>query len=261
MNRIRVAAAEAIGRITLARPEKKNALDRVAADELLEALARYGMDPSVRVVLLAADGPDFCAGADLAALAALVDADATAQHDDAMALGKVFLAIRELPVPVVAAVRGRALAGGAGLATACDIVLADEDARFGYPEVKVGFVPAMVMAMLRRAVGEKQAFDLVATGRVLSAREAHGVGLVSRVVPAGTLDAAADEMVRAVAASPPGAMAFTKRLFYALDGATFGDGIALGARVNVDARDTAEFRDGVRRFLDAKAKGREGRTP
>src|SRR6185437_3278443 len=261
VNRIRVAAAEAIGRITLARPEKKNALDRVAADELLEALARYAMDPSVRVVLLAADGPDFCAGADLAALAALVDADATAQHDDAMALGKVFLAIRELPVPVVAAVRGRALAGGAGLATACDIVLADEDARFGYPEVKVGFVPAMVITMLRRTVGEKQAFDLVATGRVLSAREAHGVGLVSRVVPAGTLDAAADEMVRAVAASPPGAMAFTKRLFYALDGVTFGDGIALGARVNVDARDTAEFRDGVRRFLDAKAKGREGRTP
>jgi len=261
VNRIRVAAADGVGRITLARPEKKNALDRAAADELLDAFARQAADRSVRVVLLAADGPDFCAGADLAALAGLVDADAAAQHDDAMALGKVFIAMRELPVPVVAAVRGRALAGGAGLATACDIVLADDGARFGYPEVKVGFVPAMVMTMLRRAVGEKQAFDLVATGRVLSAREAFDVGLVSRVVPAGTLDAAADEVARALAASPPGAAALTKRLFYDLDGASFRDGIALGARVNVDARASAEFKDGVRRFLEGRGTGREGRTP
>jgi methylglutaconyl-CoA hydratase len=261
VNRIRVAAADGVGRITLARPEKKNALDRAAADELLEALARHGTDPSVRAVLLTADGPDFCAGADLAALAALVDADDQAQHDDAMALGNVFIAMRELPGPVVAAVRGRALAGGAGLAGACDIVLADEDARFGYPEVNVGFVPAMVMTMLRRAVGEKQAFDLIATGRVLSAREAYDVGLVSRVVPAGTLDTAADDVMRALAASAPGALAFTKRLFYDLDGRAFRDGIALGARVNVEARGTAEFKDGVRRFLDARAKGREGRTP
>ena len=261
MNRIRVAAADGVGRITLARPEKKNALDRAAADELLDAFARQAADRSVRVVLLAADGPDFCAGADLAALAGLVDADAAAQHDDAMALGKVFIAMRELPVPVVAAVRGRALAGGAGLATACDIVLADDGARFGYPEVKVGFVPAMVMTMLRRAVGEKQAFDLVATGRVLSAREAFDMGLVSRVVPAGTLDAAADEVARALAASPPGAAALTKRLFYDLDGASFRDGIALGARVNVDARASAEFKDGVRRFLEGRGTGREGRTP
>jgi len=261
VNRIRVAAADGVGRITLARPEKKNALDRAAADELLDAFGRYGADRSVRVVLLAADGPDFCAGADLAALAGLVDADAAAQYDDAMALGKVFIAMRELPVPVVAAVRGRALAGGAGLATACDIVLADDGARFGYPEVKVGFVPAMVMTMLRRAVGEKQAFDLVATGRVLSAREAFEVGLVSRVVPAGTLDVAADEIARALAASPPGAAALTKRLFYDLDGASFRDGIALGARVNVDARASAEFKDGVRRFLERRETGREGRTP
>ena len=261
MNRIRVAAADGVGRITLARPEKKNALDRAAADELVDALGRCGADPAVRVVLLAADGPDFCAGADLAALAALVDAGAAAQHEDAMALGNAFIAMREMPKPVVAAVRGRALAGGAGLASACDIVLADEDARFGYPEVRVGFVPAMVMTMLRRTVGEKQAFDLVATGRVLSAREALDAGLVSRVVAAGTLDAAADDVVRGLAASPPGAVAFTKRLFYDLDGVGFRSGIALGAQVNVDARATAEFRDGVRRFLDARAKGREGRTP
>src|SRR6185437_979589 len=177
VSRIRFAAADGVGRITLARPDKKNALDREAANELGEALARCSADVTVRAVLLDAEGADFCAGADLAALATLVDARAQAQHDDAMALGSVFVAMRELPKPVVAAVRGRALAGGAGLATACDIVLAEDDATFGYPEVRVGFVPAMVMTMLRRSVGEKQAFDLVATGRVLSAREALDVGL------------------------------------------------------------------------------------
>lgn len=261
MNRIRFAAADGVARITLARPEKKNALDREAANELGEALARCASDATVRAVLLDADGPDFCAGADLAALSTLVGAGPQAQHDDAMALGSVFVAMRELPKPVVAAVRGRALAGGAGLATACDIVIAEDDARFGYPEVRVGFVPAMVMTMLRRSVGEKQAFDLVATGRVLSAREALDLGLVSRVVQTGTLDAEAHELVRALAASPPGALGFTKRLFYDLDGPSFRDGIALGAKVNVEARATDEFKDGVRRFLDGKGKGSGGGAP
>lgn len=255
MSRIQFAAADGVAHITLARPEKKNALDRDAANELGDALARCATDHTIRVVLLAAAGPDFCAGADLAALAALVDAGAQAQHDDAMALGNVFIAMRELPKPVVAAVRGRALAGGAGLATACDIVLAEDDATFGYPEVRVGFVPAMVMTMLRRAVGEKRAFDLVSTGRLISAREAFDMGLVSRVVPSGTLDAAASELTRGLAASPPGALAFTKRLFYDLDGQGFRDGIALGASVNVEARATPDFREGVRRFLEGKGKG------
>ncbi len=134
MSRIRFAAADGVGRITLARPEKKNALDRRAADELGEALARCAADHAVRAVLLDAEGADFCAGADLAALATLVDAGSQAQHDDAMALGNVFIAMRELPKPVVAAVSGRALAGGAGLATACDIVLAETTRRSATPK-------------------------------------------------------------------------------------------------------------------------------
>lgn len=254
MNRVRLEVDGAVGRITLARPEKKNALDQVAARELADAIARCAANAAVRVVLLAADGPDFCAGADLAALASLVDAGAAAHHADAMALGEVFLALRSLRMPAIAAVRGRALAGGAGLATACDIVLAEEGARFGYPEVRVGFVPAMVMTMLRRAVGEKRAFELVATGRQVDAREALALGLVSRVVAAGTLDVAVADLAAQLAATPPAALAFTKRLFYDLDGATFGDGISLGARINVDARATQEFRDGVRQFLDRERK-------
>ena len=246
--RIRVERTGAAGRITLARPEKKNALDHAAARELREALREFAADADVRVVLLAADGADFCAGADLAALHALLDASASEQMKDAEALGDVFRVMREMPQVVVAAVRGRALAGGAGLATACDIVVAEEGARFGYPEVRVGFVPAMVMALLRRQIGEKRAFELVATGRQVSAREALELGLVSRVVGAETFDASVDQLVSELCALPALALRSTKQLFYSLDATNFEDGIAHAVRVNVEARSTAEFREGVRRF-------------
>ena len=248
MMRIRVERAGGIGRITLARPEKKNALDLLAARELREALRELAADASVRVVLLSADGDDFCAGADLAALNALLDADAATQLRDAEALGDVFRVMRSMPQVVVAAVRGRALAGGAGLATACDLVLAHEGARFGYPEVRVGFVPAMVMALLRRLTGEKRAFELVATGRMVDAAEALELGLVSRVVAAAGFDAAIEKLVADLAATPAEALRMTKRLFYGLDGTSIEDGIAMAARVNVEARSTDDFRAGIRRF-------------
>lgn len=246
--RIRAERRGGIGRITLARPEKKNALDLAAARELREALRAFAADPDVRVVLLTADGDDFCAGADLVALNALLDADAATQLEDAEALGDVFRVMRAMPQVVVAAVRGRALAGGAGLATACDLVLAHEGARFGYPEVRVGFVPAMVMAILRRLVGEKRAFELVATGRQVGASEALELGLVSRVIPAAEFDTAVETLVAELAGSAGTALGTTKRLFYELDGTSFDDGIALAARVNVEARSTAEFKDGIRKF-------------
>ena len=246
--RIRVERAGAIARITLARPEKKNALDLLAARELQEALREIAADAEVRIVVLGADGDDFCAGADLAALFELLDADAAAQLRDAEALGDVFRVLREMPQVVIAAVRGRALAGGAGLATACDLVLADEGARFGYPEVRVGFVPAMVMALLRRQIGEKRAFELVATGRQVPAREALELGLVSRVLSHGEFESAVEQLAKELAAMPPEALRSTKRLFYALDDVGFSDGIAQAVRVNVEARSTKEFRDGVRRF-------------
>ena len=145
----------------------------------------------------------------------------------------------------MAVVHGRALAGGTGLATACDIVLAHEEARFGFPEVNVGFVPAMVMTMLRRSVGEKRAFELVASGRQFSAREALELGLVSKVIPASAFD-------RDVAARPAEALRITKRLFYDLDARDFESGIALGAQANVESRGTSAFREGVARFTQGK---------
>lgn len=254
MTRIRVARTDAIGRIVLARPEKKNALDLAAALELHEALGSFALDETIRVVVLAAAGDDFCSGADLGALHAMLDADIAAHQRDADALGDVFRALRDMPQVVIAAVRGRALAGGAGLATACDIVIAHEDARFGYPEVRVGFVPAMVMALLRRLIGEKRAFELVATGRQIGAREALELGLVSRVAAATDFDGAVEQLAAELAALPPDALRATKRLFYDLDGLSVDDALSLAAQVNVEARFTSAFRDAVRRYAPRERK-------
>jgi methylglutaconyl-CoA hydratase len=238
----------------LARAEKKNALDRAMADDLFAALAQFEADAAVRVIHLGADGDDFCAGADLEALERSIDAGSEAHRRDAEALGRVFLAIRALMKPVVCVVRGRALAGGAGLATACDVVLAHEDAEIGYPEVRVGFVPAMVMTMLRRAVGEKHAADLVLTGRIISAEEAERIGLVSRVVPAATFDEDINATLEQVSRAPTTALALTKWLFYKLDSLSFEDGIAAGVVTNVEARATEDFKAGVRRFTERKGR-------
>jgi methylglutaconyl-CoA hydratase len=254
MTRIRLLTDGAIGRVVLARPEKKNALDRQAADDLFAALAQFEGDASIRAIHLAADGDDFCAGADLEALERTLEAGTEVHRADAEALGRVFLAIRALMKPVVCSVRGRALAGGAGLATACDIVLAHEDAEFGYPEVRVGFVPAMVMTMLRRAVGEKHAADLVLTGRVINAEEAERIGLVSRVVPAATFDDEVDATLQQIARAPTTALALTKWLFYKLDSLSFDDGVAAGVVTNVEARSTDDFKKGVRRFTERRSR-------
>lgn len=251
MTRIRVTAEGPIGRITLARPEKRNALDRVTAEELAQGLFALSESP-VRVVALDAEGPDFCAGADLQALEEMIDSPRQAHIEDAKALGHVFHTIRRMEKPVVALVKGRAFAGGAGLASACDIVLAQEDARFAYPEVAIGFVPAMVMTMLRRSVGEKHAFDLVSTGRVLSAAEAERIGLVSRVFSSPEFEKASAAVLETLAAASASALASTKTLFYKLDNMGFLDGISAGIVANADARATPDFRDGVKRFTSRK---------
>jgi len=251
MKNIRLSAEGAIGRITLARPEKKNALDRATADELAEALFALSESP-VRVVAIDGEGADFCAGADLAALDEMLDAPRQQHLDDAKALAHVFHTIRRMEKPVVALVKGRAYAGGAGLATACDIVLAHEDARFAYPEITIGFVPAMVMTMLRRSVGEKIAFDLVSTGRVLKAEEARSIGLVSRVFASREFDTVSQAVLEQLADAAPSAMAATKSLFYKLDTLGFLDSISAGIVANADARATTAFRDGVKRFTSRK---------
>jgi len=235
--------------VTLNRPDKRNALTGAMVAMLHAALERADHGADVRLVVIRGAGRDFCAGADLEELLGSADRDPAENERDALALGTVFTAIRSLSKPVVAAVQGRALAGGAGLATACDIVLVAESATLGYPEMQRGFVPAMVMTLLRRLVGEKVALDLALTGRTVGAAEAARLGLISRVVPDGALEAELGAVVRQLLASGPSALALTKRLFMELDGRPFADGIALGARTNALARTTPEFRSAIGRFL------------
>ena len=248
-DRLQVAIAGGILTATLNRADKRNAIDRAMIDALLATLERADLDAEVRVVALRGAGSDFCAGMDLNELLASADHTPEQNREAALHFGGIFPRMRRLPKPVVAVVQGRALAGGCGLATGCDIVLAAESAQFGYPEVQRGFVPAIVMALLRRAVGEKVAFDLAATGRLLDATEAAAVGLVSRVYEDADFEEQAGEVLRGLAASSPSALAFTKQQFYQLDGLGFEDGIRLGADVNAVSRSTPDFRAALTAFL------------
>lgn len=237
--------------LTLNRAEKRNALNAASVELLHKFLEQADLDADVRVVLIRGAGKDFCAGADLDEL--LASADQTPDQNEASAyrLGQVFERIRSLPKPVVALVQGRALAGGAGLATACDLVLAGDNAQLGYPEIQRGFVPAMVATLLYRATGEKMALDLVLTGRLLSAEEARAAGLITRVVPAAALQSEGTELALRLANSSATALALTKRVLFEQEGKSFSEGIRLGAKVNALARSTPDFRTSIASFLKA----------
>jgi methylglutaconyl-CoA hydratase len=247
----RIAAALEGGVLTgtLNRPEKRNAIDAAMLDGLAALLERAELEAAVRLVVLRGAGKDFCAGMDLEELLQSVDRTVEQNRAAAMRFGGLFVQMRALPKPVIAVVQGRALAGGCGLATACDLVVAAESAQFGYTEVQRGFVPALVMNMLRRAVGEKIAFDLAATGRLLTAREAERAGLVSRVLPDAEFEAGAEQIVRGIAGLSATALALTKQQLYRLDGVGFEDGIRLSADVNAVSRTTPDFRAAIAAFL------------
>jgi len=248
--RLERSPAEGVAWLVLDHPEKRNALGSTLVRELKDALRRCDSDGEVAVIGLRGAGPDFCAGADLREVRASVEEGVLATLADADALGELFLQLRRLGKPVVAAVHGRALAGGFGLATACDLVVASADAEFGYPEVRIGFVPAMVMAILRRSVGEKRAFELVAVAERLDAEAAREYGLVARVLPAGAFEREARAFAADLAGRSASALALSKRLLYQLDGTSFEAGIRAGAEVNALARFTDDCRAGIERFLD-----------
>jgi methylglutaconyl-CoA hydratase len=250
---LRARLEDGVLTLTLDRPEKRNALDDALVTGLHAALASAMGDEEARVIVIRGAGADFCAGADLAAMERIAEnADPVSNLRDAEALGALLVTMRRHPLPIIAAVHGHALAGGAGLATACDLVLAREDAVFGYPEVHLGFVPAMVMALLRRAVGEKVAFELVARGDRITAAEAVALRLVNAVIPESQWEEGVREYARGLASASASALSLIKRLLYGMDGLSFEESIARGAEVNALARLTPDTREGLRRFLDRK---------
>lgn len=238
-----------VARITLNRPEKKNALNDELIFGLKGALLKANYDDAVRVVVISGSGNDFCSGADLSALQKISDGSVAENIGDARSLMELFVLIREITVPVVAAVRGRALAGGCGLASACDLVLASTTARFGYPEVKIGFVPAMVMAILRRNISEKRAFELLTRGAEISAEEAKKYGLVNEILASDNFEAEVSAYARTFESVSKSAVALTKKLLYQTDGLAFGDALEAGVDVNVIARMTEDCQKGIARFL------------
>ncbi|HKG97489.1 MAG TPA: enoyl-CoA hydratase-related protein, partial [Pyrinomonadaceae bacterium] len=242
----------AVARITLNRPEKRNALNDAVIAGIKDGLRKAISDEKVRAVVISGAGKDFCSGADLSALQEIAGASVAENAEDARSLLDLFVLIRQVPVPVIAAVTGRALAGGCGLATACDLVLASASARFGYPEVKIGFVPAMVMAILRRNVSEKRAFELATRGEELSAGEAKELGLVNRVFSDETFAADVEAYVKRFAELSKQAIALTKGLLYQIDGMAFVEALEQGADVNVIARMTEDCQTGIVRFLNHK---------
>jgi methylglutaconyl-CoA hydratase len=244
---------DGIARITLNRPDKRNALDAELVSELKDAIASSARDANCRVVLLSGAGTDFCSGADLAVLEKTAQAGVLDNMADARSTGELFLMMRNHPHPVIAAVQGRALAGGCGIATACDIILAAESAQFGYPEVNIGFVPAMVMAILRRSVSEKAALELVVGGETVSAARAHELGLVHRVYPDDKFPGEVTAYAVRLKSKSASAVMLSKRLLYNMDSMSFEAALEAGVETNAIARMTDDCRSGVERFLKKKS--------
>ena len=236
--------------IELNRPEKRNALNDELVAALKSELREADADESLRAVVIRGAGNDFCSGADLAAIQKIANATYEENVEDARTLAELFEQIRKVRVPVIAAVHGRALAGGCGLATACDLVIATRSARFGYPEVKIGFVPAMVAAILRRNLGEKKSFELLTQGFEYSADDALRLGLVNAVLDDEAFDAAAIRYAGVYANVSGSAVAMTKRLLYDIDALPLADAIALGVETNARARQTSDCKKGIAKFLE-----------
>jgi methylglutaconyl-CoA hydratase len=238
--------------ITLKRPEKRNAMDDIMVSELTRALATASRDPEVKALLLQANGPAFCAGADLEYLSRIAKYDLEENRLDSFKLASLFRTIHELRKPVVALVNGPALAGGCGLASVCDFVIASEEkAQFGYTEVHIGFVPAIVMLFLVRRIGEGRARELVLRGNILNAREAREIGLVSSVVPEQELQEAGQRLLdELLTQNSVTSMGLCKELLAKLHGMNLADALDFAANMNAAARMTPECKQGVAAFLN-----------
>jgi methylglutaconyl-CoA hydratase len=238
-----------IARIALNRPERRNALDQELLTELRAALRAAAADQTVRVVLVAGEGKEFCSGMDLRTFADDASGDLAKFQAEARNMAGVLLDMRRHPRPIVAAVQGRALGGGCGIATAADIILATDSAQFGYPEINIGFVPAIVMAILRRLVSEKRAFELIASGDAISAQTALEYGMINRVFSVDTFEHQVEEFVAGLAAKSTTALTLAKEVFYRTDAMQFEEAIEAGADVNGIARTTEDFKHGIEKFI------------
>ncbi len=252
MSEVIATTIGAIRVIELNRPEKRNALNDELIAALKDALREADADDSLRAIVIRGAGKDFCSGADLSALQKIASASYEENLEDAKSLANLFSLIRKVKVPVIAAVHGRALAGGCGLATACDLVVATNTARFGYPEIKIGFVPAIVSAFLRRNISEKRAFEMLTQGFEFSAERAFEIGLVNKLFDEEGFEESVLEYASVYENVSGSAVQLSKELLYKMDGLDFASSMDAGSEINAKARMTEDCQEGIRKFL-AKA--------
>ena len=236
--------------LTLNRPEKRNALNGALVTALKTALRDADDDDDLRAIVIQGAGKDFCSGADLESLRKISESSYEENLEDALELGELYGLIRKVKVPVIAAVRGRAFAGGFGLAIACDVVLSNAAASFGFPEVKIGFVPAMVASIVRRNMSEKAAFALLTLAYEMSAAELSNMGLIQGVLNDETFEQDVLTFAMQYAALSKSAVGMTKRLLYEIEGMSFDEAIERGAEVNAQARMSEDCKNGIARFLN-----------
>jgi methylglutaconyl-CoA hydratase len=236
----------------LNRPEKRNALDDITIAELRQALSAAERADEVRVVVLSGSGSAFCAGADIEYLSKLSTYGFEENKEDSLSLMRLFSQIYTLRKPVIAKVRGSAIAGGCGLVTVCDFALAaEETARFGYSEVHIGFLPAIVMVFLIKRIGEGKARELILAGELIDAKEAEKIGLITKSVPDQMLDDAVDGLAQQLSdKNSPASMARAKEMFSKLDGLNLVDALDYAANMNALTRMTEDFKKGLKGFLE-----------
>lgn len=244
--------ADEIATITLNRPDKRNAISTRMIDDVLAALYEVEGGPA-RVAIITGAGKAFCAGMDLDGLRSIAGQSPQDHLEDSRRMAKLFHRIYSFPKPLISAVNGPAIAGGCGIATLVDFTLAVPEAKFGYTEVKIGFIPALVSIFLRRQVGEKIARDLLLSGRIIGAPEALRLGLVTEIVPAEELFDRVRELAAALIASSPTSVFRTKQLLLASGESSLQAEIEMAIRENAEIRSTADFREGLSSFLEKRA--------
>jgi methylglutaconyl-CoA hydratase len=241
----------AVRTITLNRPERRNAMTPEMQEELIAAMDEAAMS-ACRVIVFRGAGDAFCSGLDLTQLQAMNGKTAAEHQVDAERIGRLFRTLYELPKPTIAAVHGAAIAGGTGLATLCDFTLATPAAKFGFTEVRIGFVPALVSAFLALQIGDKRARDLLLTGRLFDAAEACGLGLVNEVVAPDDLTKHVQQLAQTLIANSPQSLAATKRLMAAQNKAWLDAAIAQAIDANARARESVDFNEGITAFLEKR---------
>src|SRR5579863_8186361 len=236
---------------TLARPEKRNAISYELIDDVLRALEEVERS-AAQVLILTGSGKAFCSGMDLDNLRSITGRTAEENRADSATMARLFRTLYEFPKITVAAVNGAAIAGGCGLATLCDFTLASTEAKFGYTEVRIGFLPAIVSTFLLRQVGEKHARDLLLTGRIIAAEEAHRIGLVNEIVSVDKLIERAGELAAQLIENSPASLRFTKRLLSDHARLELDAQIRSAVRENAAIRATDDFREGIASFLEKR---------